>query len=65
MRTCHIEPKALMSAQDWIGSQRASWEARFNRLDDYLKNFKPRRRNVAAGNDIAHAMTVDARPVNR
>ena len=40
VRTCHIEPKALMSAQDWIGSQRASWEARFDRLDDYLKELQ-------------------------
>ncbi|HEX4294671.1 MAG TPA: metalloregulator ArsR/SmtB family transcription factor [Rhizomicrobium sp.] len=40
VRTCQIEPKALMSAQDWIGSQRASWEARFDRLDDYLKELQ-------------------------
>ena len=40
VRTCQIEPKALMSAQDWISSQRASWEARFDRLDDYLKELQ-------------------------
>ena len=40
VRTCQIEPKALMSAQDWIAGQRASWEARFDRLDDYLKELQ-------------------------
>src|ERR1700735_2948094 len=28
VRTCRIEPKAMIGAQDWISSQRASWEAR-------------------------------------
>jgi DNA-binding transcriptional ArsR family regulator len=36
VRTCRIEPKAMMTAEDWIASQRASWEARLDRLDDYL-----------------------------
>jgi DNA-binding transcriptional ArsR family regulator len=40
VRTCHIEPKALISAQDWIAGQRANWEARFDRLDDYLKELQ-------------------------
>jgi DNA-binding transcriptional ArsR family regulator len=36
VRTCRVEPKALMRAEDWISSQRASWEARLDRLDAYL-----------------------------
>jgi DNA-binding transcriptional ArsR family regulator len=40
VRTCHIETRALTSAQDWIQSQRASWEARFDRLDDYLRELQ-------------------------
>jgi DNA-binding transcriptional ArsR family regulator len=40
VRTCHIETRALMSAQDWIQSQRASWEARFDRLDAYLQELQ-------------------------
>jgi len=36
VRTCKLEPKALMTAQDWISSQRASWEARLDRLGEYL-----------------------------
>ena len=40
VRTCRIEPMALSTAQDWIASQRASWEARFDRLDAYLKELQ-------------------------
>jgi DNA-binding transcriptional ArsR family regulator len=36
VRACRIEPKALMSAEDWLSSQRASWEARLDRLGEYL-----------------------------
>jgi DNA-binding transcriptional ArsR family regulator len=40
VRTCRIEPKALMTAEDWISSQRASWEARLDRLGEYLKELQ-------------------------
>ena len=40
VRTCRIEPKALMSAEDWLQSQRASWEARLDRLGEYLKELQ-------------------------
>ena len=40
VRTCKIEPKAMMSAEDWISSQRASWEARLDRLGEYLKELQ-------------------------
>lgn len=36
VRTCRLEPKALMTAEDWIAGQRASWEARLDRLGEYL-----------------------------
>ncbi|HWA04447.1 MAG TPA: metalloregulator ArsR/SmtB family transcription factor [Rhizomicrobium sp.] len=36
VRTCRIEPRQLMTAEEWISGQRASWEARFDRLDAYL-----------------------------
>ncbi|MBV8976818.1 MAG: helix-turn-helix transcriptional regulator [Alphaproteobacteria bacterium] len=36
VRTCRIEPQALLTARDWLESQRAAWEARFDRLDAYL-----------------------------
>ena len=37
VRTCQIEPVQLQRAQDWIASQRALWETRLDRLEDYLK----------------------------
>jgi DNA-binding transcriptional ArsR family regulator len=36
VRTCHIEPAALHTAEDWIASQRTVWERRLDRLGDYL-----------------------------
>lgn len=40
VRTCHIETAALRETEEWIARQRAVWEARFDRLDDYLKELK-------------------------
>lgn len=39
-RTCHVEPAALTAAEEWLMDQRAVWEARFDRLDDYLKEIQ-------------------------
>src|SRR5436190_24169276 len=36
VRTCHIEPKALRTAEQWINQPRTSWERRLDRLGDYL-----------------------------
>ncbi len=36
VRTCHIEPKALRSAEDWISERRTFWERRLDRLGDIL-----------------------------
>ena len=36
VRTCHIEPKALRTAEHWIAERRAHWERRLDRLGDYL-----------------------------
>lgn len=36
VRTCSIEPKALMSAETWISERRKLWERRPDRLADYL-----------------------------
>ncbi|WP_300545233.1 metalloregulator ArsR/SmtB family transcription factor [Maricaulis sp.] len=37
VRTCRVEPARLTEAQDWLAEQRALWERRLDRLDDYLK----------------------------
>ena len=36
VRTCHIEPKALRSAEQWIAERRTAWERRLDRLGEIL-----------------------------
>jgi len=36
VRTCRLEPKALGAAEAWIAEQRALWEGRLDRLEDFL-----------------------------
>ena len=36
VRTCRLEPKALATAETWIAEQRALWEGRLDRLEDFL-----------------------------
>jgi hypothetical protein len=48
VRACRIEPKALMSAEDWLSSQRASWEARLDRLGEYLTELQAGKARHAA-----------------
>jgi DNA-binding transcriptional ArsR family regulator len=36
VRTCEIEPQALSSAERWISERRAVWEARLDRLGEFL-----------------------------
>jgi DNA-binding transcriptional ArsR family regulator len=42
VRTCRLEPKALVTAETWIAEQRALWEGRLDRLEDYLESMKPK-----------------------
>lgn len=42
VRTCRIEPKALSAAEHWISEQRALWEGRLDRLEDYLADIQAR-----------------------
>ncbi|MBC5816052.1 MAG: winged helix-turn-helix transcriptional regulator [Candidatus Eremiobacteraeota bacterium] len=37
VRTCHIEPIAMRTAEDWIGERRTTWEKRLSALDAYLR----------------------------
>jgi DNA-binding transcriptional ArsR family regulator len=41
VRTCRIEPRALRSAERWLGERRASWEGRLARLGDFLDRTDP------------------------
>lgn len=36
VRSCALRPEALSPMQDWLGAQRAEWEARLDRLEDYV-----------------------------
>jgi DNA-binding transcriptional ArsR family regulator len=40
VRTCRLEPKALASAESWIAEQRALWEGRLDRLEDFLADMQ-------------------------
>lgn len=37
VRTVCLEPKALGVAESWIADRRSEWEARIDRLEDYLE----------------------------
>jgi DNA-binding transcriptional ArsR family regulator len=43
VRTCRLEPTGLRAAEDWIRTQRTSWEERLDRLGDYLTDTPDRR----------------------
>ncbi len=36
VRSCAIVPEALAPVRDWLDEQRAIWESRLDRLDDYV-----------------------------
>lgn len=40
VRTYRLEPKKLRAVETWLGTQRAIWEARLDRLDAYLEDEK-------------------------
>ena len=44
VRTCAIVPEALAPMRTWLDEQRAIWESRLDRLDDYVKTVMEARR---------------------
>ncbi len=42
-RTYRIAPTQLKLAEDWLGQQRAMWEKRLDRLEEYLLKLKEQR----------------------
>jgi DNA-binding transcriptional ArsR family regulator len=36
VRTCHLEPTALRTAEQWIAARRTTWERRLDRLGAFL-----------------------------
>jgi DNA-binding transcriptional ArsR family regulator len=45
VRTCRIEPAALAKAESWIAEQRALWEGRIDRLEDYVEELKSKEKD--------------------
>lgn len=45
VRTCAIEPQALVPVRAWLDEQRALWEARLDRLDDYVMTLMKERKD--------------------
>ena len=43
VRSCAFLPEALAPMRDWLDDQRALWEARLDRLDDYVMNLMKER----------------------
>jgi DNA-binding transcriptional ArsR family regulator len=39
-RPCHLEPRRLKQAADWLGTYRQFWEESYSRLDDYLNQLQ-------------------------
>jgi len=44
VRTYRLVPKPLETASLWMDAQRAHWERRLDRLDDYLNKMKEHKR---------------------
>lgn len=39
-RPCRLEAKPLQEVSDWVGQYRQFWEARLDRLEDYLRELQ-------------------------
>lgn len=46
-RTCRINSERLSQAETWLGEQRALWQARTDRLANYVENQMTRRNDDA------------------
>ena len=46
-RPCKLEAAPLEAASDWVEQYRAMWEARFDRLDAYLKEVQAKEKKTA------------------
>jgi DNA-binding transcriptional ArsR family regulator len=42
-RPCSLETTPLQEVSTWAEQYRPVWEARFNRMDDYIKELQPQR----------------------
>lgn len=49
MRPCKIDASALIGVDDWLTEYRKLWEARLDRLDDYLQELQAQAAKPAKG----------------
>ncbi len=47
-RPCEIKAEPLKEATDWMEQYRRFWEARFDRLEEYLKELQAQEKSVTA-----------------
>jgi DNA-binding transcriptional ArsR family regulator len=45
VRSCALQPEAMVPMRDWLDEQRRVWEARLDRLDDYVMKLMKERTN--------------------
>ncbi len=45
VRTYELVPERFRVAEKWLSEQRQTWEARFDRFDQYVKQLKERKPN--------------------
>ncbi len=45
VRTCELRPAALSSAEQWMAEQRATWEARSDRMAAFAESLQPEEPN--------------------
>ena len=55
MRPCKIDASALIGVDDWLTEYRQLWEARLDRLDDYLQVLKAEHANASTTDASAKA----------
>jgi DNA-binding transcriptional ArsR family regulator len=41
VRTCHIDPKMLSQAEQWVAERRRMWERKLDRLNQFLDEEEP------------------------
>ena len=51
MRPCKIEASELIGVDDWLAEYRRLWEARLDRLDDYLQQLKAQQASARESGD--------------
>jgi DNA-binding transcriptional ArsR family regulator len=49
VRTCRLKPVAMSDAERWLVEQRAVWDARLDRLEEYVSKLEKKPKNDGDG----------------